>query len=110
MIELSPISISAAKEYFEKHSAYRGDFTAAIAAKEGDTTHGVVAFEFDGVTFIKRQISTDGNALIGSLLYGGMVRVAMALDTRRSHFEGRNTRRGELSWIGDCALFVAIRC
>ena len=79
MIELAPISISAAKEYFEKHSAFRGDFTGAIAAKEGDVTHGVVAFEFNGFAFVKRHISTDGNALIGSLLYGGMVRVAMAL-------------------------------
>lgn len=79
MIEISSISNADARTYFEQHSAFRGGFTLAIAAKEGDITHGVVAFDCDGGEFIKRHISTDGNAHIGSLLYGAMVRAAMAL-------------------------------
>jgi hypothetical protein len=76
-LEISAISNADAKDYFEKHSAFRGEFTQAIAVKEGDITHGVIAFSFDGQKFEKRHISTDGNALIGSILYGAMVRTAM---------------------------------
>lgn len=78
MIRLAAISKANAKAYFEKNSAYRGDFDLAICAMDGDTCHGVVAFSA-GDKFKKEHISTDGNALIGSLLYGGMVRTAMAL-------------------------------
>lgn len=78
-LEIAAISIPDAKAYFEKHSAFRGEFTLAIAVREGDITHGVVAFDCDGNEFAKRHISTDGNAHIGSLLYGAMVRAAMAL-------------------------------
>lgn len=80
MITLAPISIADAKAYFEKHSAYRGEFNLAIAAKdEAGTVHGVIAMTADGDTFAKGQISTDGNAQVGSLLYGAAWRAAMAL-------------------------------
>lgn len=79
MVEIAPIGIEGAKKYFEEHSAFRGEFNIAICAKEGDMTHGVIACYQDGVIFEKRQISTDGNAQVGTLLYGAMVRVAMAL-------------------------------
>jgi hypothetical protein len=79
LIEISSISNADAKKYFEEHSAFRGDFTLALCVKEGDITHGVLAFTCDGGAFAKSHISTDGNAHIGSLLYGAMVRVAMAL-------------------------------
>lgn len=79
MLEIAAISNADAKAYFEHHSAFRGDFTLALCVREGDVTHGVVAFDCDGGQFVKRHISTDGNAHIGSLLYGAMVRVAMAL-------------------------------
>lgn len=105
MIELSPISIEDAKAIFEKHSAYRGEFTSAISAKEtvltlqealrrieelqkriaeleasGQTeiTHGVIALNADGKTFALGHIYTDASAQIGSLLYGGAWRVAKA--------------------------------
>jgi hypothetical protein len=78
-LEISAISNADAQAYFEKHSAFRGDFTLALCVKEGDITRGVIAFSCDGGEFVKRHISTDGNAHIGSLLYGAMVRVAMAL-------------------------------
>lgn len=78
MLELCAISNDDAKKYFEQHSAFRGDFTQAISAVENDVVHGVIAFSFDGKEFQKQHISTDGNAIIGSLLYGAMVRVAMA--------------------------------
>lgn len=79
-VELASISVADAKAYFEQHSAFRGPFTNAIAARDAEgTVHGVVAFTADGVQCKKEQISTDGSAQIGSLLYGGMVRAAMAL-------------------------------
>lgn len=78
-MKTAPISIADAKVYFEKHSAFRGDFTAAIAASDDKQVHGVIAFSFDGKEFVKRQISTDGNAQVGTLLYGAAVRVGMAL-------------------------------
>lgn len=79
MITLAPISVEAAKEYFETHSAYRGEFNLAIAAADGDVVHGVIALCADGVEFSLGHISTDGSAQIGSLLYGGAWRVAKAL-------------------------------
>jgi hypothetical protein len=78
-LEISAISNADARTYFEQHSAFRGDFTLALCVREGDITHGVIAMSADGNEFAKRHISTDGNAHIGSLLYGAMVRVAMAL-------------------------------
>lgn len=82
MITLSPISVDAARAYFEKHSAYRGEFNLAICAsseQDAGTVHGVIALRADGVTFELGHISTDGNAQIGSLLYGGAWRAAKAL-------------------------------
>ena len=79
MIELSPISIKAASDYMGKHSEYRGGFDLAICAREGDVVHGVIVLKADGETFALGHISTDGNAQIGSLLYGGAWRVAKAL-------------------------------
>lgn len=79
MVELSAISNEKATEYFNKHSAFRGEFTNAIAAVDDGNIHGVVAFTADGMRCKKEQISTDGSAFIGSLLYGGLVRAAMAL-------------------------------
>lgn len=79
MLEIASISNSDAKAYLDQHSAFRGEFTLALCVKEGDVTHGVIAMSADGNEFSKRHISTDGNAHIGSLLYGAMVRVAMAL-------------------------------
>ena len=79
-MQLVPISIAKAKEYFEKHSAFRGDFNLAIAAQdEAGTVHGVIALTADGETFKKEQISTDGSAYIGSLLYGYAWRAAAGL-------------------------------
>jgi acetoacetate decarboxylase len=80
VIILTPISMEKAKEYFEKHSAFRGEFNLAIAAKdEAGTVHGVIALTADGETFKKEQISTDGSAFIGSLLYGSAWRAAAGL-------------------------------
>lgn len=80
MITLAAISVADAKAYFEKHSAFRGDFTVAIAAADAEgTVHGVIAMVADGKEFRKAQISTDGNAQVGSLLYGAAVRAGMAL-------------------------------
>lgn len=100
-VTLSPISIADAKAYFEQHSAFRGEFNMAIAATKLNTIDatdpsstarefvigakhtreivGVIAFTADGTVCRKEQISTDGSAFIGSLLYGGWVRAAMAL-------------------------------
>lgn len=78
-VELAPISIEAARAYLRKHSAYRGEFNLAIAAKEGETVRGVIALCADGWEFALGHISTDGSAQIGSLLYGGAWRVAKAL-------------------------------
>ena len=85
-VKLGPISVEDAKAYFLQHSAFRGSFNLAIAAREGDIVHGVIAFECDGFQATKRQISTDGNAQIGSLLYGAAVRAAMALGYGALHF------------------------
>ena len=77
--EISSITKEDAAGYFERHSAFRGPFDLAICVREGDTVHGVIALLVDGVTCQKAHISTDGNAHIGSLLYGAAVRTAMAL-------------------------------
>lgn len=82
-VELSPISLEAAQEYFLKHSAYRGEFNLAIAARDGDVVHGVIALIADGSEFALGQVSTDGNAHIGSLLYGGAWRTAKALGYKK---------------------------
>lgn len=79
MIRLSPISIEGAKDYFERHSSYRGEFNLAICARDDMQIHGVIALVADGATFELGHISTDGSAQIGSLLYGGAWRVAKAL-------------------------------
>lgn len=79
MPEIAKISIQDARAYFEKHSAFRGKFDLAIAVEEGGVVKGVVAMRLDGHLFRKAHISTDGSAFIGSLLYGAMVRAAMAL-------------------------------
>lgn len=86
MITLTPISLPEARAYFEKHSAFRGEFNLAIAASDDTGVHGVIAFTADGVTCKKEQISTDGNAQVGSLLYGAMVRAAMALGYKAVEF------------------------
>lgn len=78
-IALAPISLEKAREYFAKHSAFRGEFNLAIAAEVDGQVKGVIAMTADGDVFRKEQISTDGCAFLGSLLYGGMVRVGMAL-------------------------------
>ncbi len=83
MIELAPIGLETAKKYFETHSEYRGEFNLAISAREGDTVHGVIALRADGEEFALGHISTDGNAQIGSLLYGGAWRTAKALGYKR---------------------------
>lgn len=79
MIELAPISKGDADAYMAAHSQYRGGFDFAICAKEGDIVHGVIVLKADGETFALGHISTDGNAQIGSLLYGGAWRIAKAM-------------------------------
>lgn len=78
-MKLAPISIEEARDYFERHSAFRGEFNLAIAAAEDGKVHGVIAMRADGAEFALGHISTDGSAHIGSLLYGGAWRVAKAL-------------------------------
>ena len=81
-MRLAAITTEEAMEYFEKYSAYRGPFTFAIGVKEGDILHGVIALNADGKTFSLGHIQTDGNAHIGSLLYGGAWRSAKAMGYR----------------------------
>jgi hypothetical protein len=82
-LKLAPITAAAAKAIFEKHSAYRGEFTFAIAVQspgaDEPAVHGVIAMVCDGQEARLGHIWTDGNALIGSLLYGGAWRAAKAL-------------------------------
>jgi hypothetical protein len=78
-LRISAISNARAKAYFRKHSAFRGEFNLAIAVEEDGAVKGVVAMQADGNEFRKAHISTDGSAFLGSLLYGAMVRSAMAL-------------------------------
>jgi hypothetical protein len=76
---ISPINKVDAVEYMKKNSSYRGDFDLAISVKEGEVTHGVICLRADGKEFSLCQVSTDGNAFIGSLLYGAAWRTAKAL-------------------------------
>ena len=86
-LRIAAISKARAKAYFRKHSAFRGEFDLAIAVEEGGTVKGVVAMKADGNEFRKAHISTDGSAFLGSLLYGAMVRAAMALGYKAVWFE-----------------------
>ncbi len=76
---ISPISKSQAVHYMNEHSSFRGEFDLAISVKEGEVTHGVICLRADGKEFALCQVSTDGNAFIGSLLYGAAWRTAKAL-------------------------------
>ena len=78
-MRLAAISKAEAKAYFKKYSAYRGQFDFAIGVKEGTKLHGVIALNADGCVFSLGHIQTDGNAHIGSLLYGGAWRSAKAM-------------------------------
>lgn len=80
-LKLSSISKAAAAEYMARMgSAFKGEFTAAIAVKdEHGNVHGIIAFTADGEVCQKVQVTTDGSPFIGSLLYGGLVRAAMAM-------------------------------
>jgi hypothetical protein len=80
-MQISAIGLREAAEYFEKHSAYRGQFSLAIAAQSEDgMVHGVIAMVTPGgETCSLGHISTDGNAQVGSLLYGAAWRAAKAL-------------------------------
>jgi hypothetical protein len=80
---LFPISNPKARAYFKKHSQYRGEFNLAIAAWDGKTIQGVIALNADGEEFRLGHISTDGNAQVGSLLYGAAWRAAKALGYQR---------------------------
>lgn len=79
MIRIAAISLPRARAYFRRHSAFRGQFNLAIAASEGAKLHGVIALRADGERFALGHISTDGNAQVGSLLYGAAWRAAKAL-------------------------------
>jgi len=87
-LQIVAISVAAARDYFNMHSAFRGHFDIAIGAADepGGEFHGVIALSVNGDACIKRQISTDGNAQVGSLLYGAAVRVAMALGYKALEF------------------------
>lgn len=80
-VVLAAISKADAKAYFEKHSAYRGEFDFAISASDQDgTVHGVISMVANGgLGCGLGHISTDGNAQIGSLLYGAAWRAAKAM-------------------------------
>lgn len=82
-IELAPISVADAQAIFEKHSAYRGEFNIAIAVREGEVIHGVIALVADGVEFALGHLYTDASAQVGSLLYGGAWRTAKAMGYKR---------------------------
>lgn len=82
-MQLSPISKSKARAVFNKHSAFRGEFDLAISASDGSKIHGVIAVCADGDEFSLAHIYTDGNAHVGSLLYGAAWRVAKALGYKR---------------------------
>lgn len=79
VIQISAISVERAQAYFKAHSAYRGAFNLAIAASDKRGVHGVIALRADGRQFALGHISTDGNAQVGSLLYGAAWRAAKAL-------------------------------
>lgn len=85
-LRVAAISNTDARAYFEAHSAFRGEFDLAIAVEEGGVVKGVIAARVDGKTCAKAHISTDGSAFLGSLLYGALVRVAMALGYKALEF------------------------
>lgn len=78
-MKLAAITKEEARKYFERNSAYRGEFDFAICAIHDGIVVGVIALCGDGNEFSLGHISTDGSAHIGSLLYGGAWRVAKAL-------------------------------
>lgn len=79
-LRVAPISNSDAKDYFDRHSTFRGSFTNAISVRDANgQVHGVIAFTADGVTCKKEQIWTDGSGFVGTLLYGALMRAAMPL-------------------------------
>ena len=78
-MRLAAITKAEAMGYFRKYSKYRGPFDFAIGVKDGAVLHGVIALNADGHTFSLGHIQTDGNAHIGSLLYGGAWRSAKAM-------------------------------
>lgn len=81
MIRIAAIGKAEAEAYFEQHSAFRGEFDFAIAAASEDgAVHGVIAMAAPGgLVCSLGHISTDGNAQVGSLLYGAAWRAAKAL-------------------------------
>lgn len=78
-MKLTKITRVDALKYFKKYSDYRGPFDFAIGAVEGGKMHGMIALNADGKTFSLGHIWTDGNAHVGSLLYGAAWRVAKAM-------------------------------
>ncbi len=82
-MQLRPIGLKEARAVFKKHSAFRGEFNLAIAARENGKLHGVIALKADGNDFRLGHIYTDGNAQGGSLLYGAAWRTAKALGYER---------------------------
>ena len=78
-MKITAISNDDAMRFFEKYSEYRGPYTFAICATDNGTIHGVIALNADGNTFSLGHIWTDGNAHIGSLLYGAAWRSAKAM-------------------------------
>lgn len=78
-MKITCITNADAMNYFKKYSDYRGPFTFAMCAMEGAKMHGVIALNADGKTFSLGHIWTDGNAHIGSLLYGAAWRSAKAM-------------------------------
>lgn len=82
-MQIAPISNAKARRYFKRFSAFRGPFDMALCISKGTKVHGVIAFTADGEEFSLAHIFTDGNAHVGSLLYGATWRVAKALGYKR---------------------------
>lgn len=81
-LRITHMTKADALKYFKRYSDYRGPFDFAMCVMEGAKIHGVIACNFDGKTFSLGHIWTDGNALIGSILYGAAWRVAKAMGYR----------------------------
>lgn len=81
---ITKITRKEAIKFFKKYSDYRDSFDFAICVMENDKIHGVIALNADGETFSLGHIWTDGNALIGSLLYGAAWRTAKAMGYREA--------------------------
>jgi hypothetical protein len=79
MLTLAPITKAEAEKYLSQFSQYTGGFDLAICARDEAMVHGVIVLKADGEQFSLGHISTDGNAHVGSLLYGAAWRVAKAL-------------------------------